>query len=170
MTSTSSYTMSAPDPTRIYPLYVRVRGSVELMQYTGGVRSRYLVVGGVPLAGAPNTTVKLELSDPVTVLWLNGADAPTAYSVPLDYYLLLFIRGNGTLTLTLTQTDSSLHKLDQGGGVPVLLDLPSFDGEFVQLNFFNEVDSDIIEHLGGSARGWIFNGFDEMVSEYEAER
>lgn len=158
------------DVTVTYTLYLHVRAAVELMAYSGGTSDGYFQVGGTP-QNYPNTRVKLVVSDPAATFYLNrSASVPTNFSVALDYYAPIPVKGGATLTLSLERQSHALFNQDQGGAT-VVTQLAPFTGEYVQLDFATTLEHDVVEKRAGAgtARNWVFSGFEENVYGDKAE-
>lgn len=158
------------DTNLLYELHVHVRAAVELMAYSGGTHDGLVQRGGTPGA-FPNTQVKLVVAEPAQTLYLNRSSVPVDYSVPLDYYFPLLVRGGTTLTLSLVRGDHTLYYEDIGGGA-VQTTLAAFVGEFVQLNFVTTLEENVVERRAGAGtcRDWLFSGFEENVLGTKAEK
>lgn len=170
LTESTSFTIDG-NPLILYTLTLRVRGAVELMDYTGGVSEGRVNVGGTP--GAPSKTiVKLEVDNPATTYYLNrSASTPTPYSVELDYQLSIPVRGGATLVLSLERPDHVLLHEDQGGGT-VHTTLDDYNGEYCQLDFETTIVAPVYEvrSTRETCRNWVFTGYEENILGLKSEK
>lgn len=161
----------------VYTIPVRVRLRASLKNYSGGTLVRDYVRKDATVPTDNNEVVKLTVSNPPAVYYLNDAknDMVPDACVYLDYMLNIQANGNATLTLELDSIDGKCPENvvlgEDSVNNPGEDEFDDFGGVFCQLDFSTTYETATVEiTTGGGVNGFKFSAFAEDVTNAGAEK
>jgi hypothetical protein len=143
--SSDVYTVSGP-PGRTIEATVRLRGCVELNEYTGGAAGTpsYLYTGATG-AHVNVNQYKLIVSSPAQTFWLNNGAFTDFDQTALDYELTFDVDVGATITLQSLSVDNreiknntNVSATDDDPTHPIVVAQP-YAGQFMQLDAVSAV-------------------------------
>lgn len=132
------------DPTVTYTMTFRIRGCVELVEYSGGEQlDEHVFKDATGQAIAVANTYTLEVSDPPATYYLNNGETLMDRLDVVDYALTIPVNGGATLTLEAVSHDNGQIKnvtnvsvSDDDVTKPIVVAQP-YNGQFMQLDATN---------------------------------